>query len=191
MYSRDDLRRRLTTGLARGFGEAAEEPEANESPAAVLVPVMLGGDEPRLLFTRRTDSLSRHAGEISFPGGLADPGESPAATALRESAEEVGIRPGEVEVLGTLPPVHTRVTRILITPVVGLIGGAPTLRPNEAEIAEMLRLPVAELREADRDGFYDYRGFRIATIRFDVGRTVIWGATARILRSFFDVLKER
>src|SRR5207247_4409751 len=89
-------------------------------PAPVLVPVLVAAPEPRLVFTKRTDTLSRHAGEISFPGGLADPDEDLAAAALREAQEELGLAPSDVELMGALEPVHTRVTGILILPFVGL-----------------------------------------------------------------------
>ena len=106
-------------------------------PGAVLVPILASG-EPRLVFTRRSDTLSRHAGEISFPGGLVDPGEGLAAAALREAEEELGLRPEDVELIGALEPVHTRVTGVLIVPFVGLLWRDPRFTPNEAEIAEVL-----------------------------------------------------
>src|SRR5262245_29844224 len=85
-------------------------------PAAVLVPVLAAAEEPRLVVTRRTETLSRHPGEISFPGGLADPGERLAEAALREAQEELGLAPADVELVGSLEPVHTRVTGVLIVP---------------------------------------------------------------------------
>src|SRR5438046_3076006 len=92
--------------------------EQGARPSAVLVPVLAAAPEPRLVFTLRTEDLSRHAGEVSFPGGLADPGESLAETALREAEEELGLIPAEVELLGSLPPVHTHVSGIVIAPYV-------------------------------------------------------------------------
>ena len=74
------------------------------SPAAVLVPVLGAAPEHRVVFTKRTDTLSRHPGEISFPGGLADPGEELAATALREAQEELGLAPADVELVGASRP---------------------------------------------------------------------------------------
>ena len=143
MYSADEIRTRLA-GVLDPDGAFPNRP--GERVAAVLVPVVTTGD-PRIVFTLRTGTLSRHAGEISFPGGLADPGESPAEAALRETREELGI-PGEgVELLGALPSVPTHVSRILIVPFVGLLHLDPRLTPNADEIAAVLEFPLARLEE--------------------------------------------
>jgi len=157
-------------------------------PAAVLVPVLVARDEPRLVFTKRTETLSRHAGEISFPGGMADPGEDLAATALREAEEELGLAPADVELLGSLPPVHTHVSGILVVPFVGLLHREPRFTPNAGEIAEVLEFPLQRLIDVGEERWFEREGFRFRTHVFDVDDHVIWGATARILRSFLDVL---
>src|SRR5712692_4404421 len=111
------LRERLLHVLQppHGVPDTREMP-AGTALAAVLVPVLTASPEIRLVFTRRTDTLSRHAGEISFPGGLADPDEVLPSAALREAEEELGLDPSDVELVGVLPAVHTRVTGILIVP---------------------------------------------------------------------------
>jgi 8-oxo-dGTP pyrophosphatase MutT (NUDIX family) len=168
-------------------------PEARPAPgdrlAAVLLPVVGGGD---LVFTRRAEHLSRHPGEISFPGGLADPDDVDlAATALRELQEELGLTPERVEVLGALPAVHTFVSAILIVPFVGMLEGDPAFSPDEGEIAEVLRYPLAELDAAEttvewpRDG-HVYRGFAYP---MPDGNTV-WGATAKILHGLLRTLRK-
>src|SRR4029079_6096255 len=97
--------------------------------------------------TRRTDHLPTHAGQISFPGGSADPGDAdPAATALREAQEELGIPVADVTVLGTLPGVLTVVSNYLITPVIGRAAARPAFAPNPGEVAEVIELPLAALR---------------------------------------------
>jgi 8-oxo-dGTP pyrophosphatase MutT (NUDIX family) len=180
------LRDRLRTFLDPG--PAVVLPPGT-SPAAVLVPVLGSGPEARLVFTKRTDTLSRHAGEISFPGGLADTGEDPAATALREAQEELGVLPSDVELVGALPPVHTHVSGILIVPFVGFLWRDPRFTPNSAEIADVLEfsLPalaaVGRLQEFTRDG----RTFQSYVYEMDGG--VIWGATARILASFIEAVE--
>lgn len=174
--------------------EAAPElpstPDPEARPAAVLVPVLMSGPEPRLVFTRRTDTLSRHAGEISFPGGLADPGEDLAAAALREAEEELGLSGEDVELIGALPSVHTHVSGILIVPFVGLLAVDPRFTPNPAEIAEVLEFPLSALAAAARDEWLEFEGRRFLTHMFPMDGQVIWGATGRILRSLLDRLPE-
>jgi 8-oxo-dGTP pyrophosphatase MutT (NUDIX family) len=158
-------------------------------PAAVLVPILTATDRPRLVFTRRSDTLSRHPGEISFPGGVVDPGEKLAAAALREAEEELGLLPADVELLGALEPVHTHVTGMLIVPFVGLLWQDPRFTPNEAEIAEVLEFPLEDLsrRWALKELHFEGRSFE--TNLFDMDGHLIWGATARILRSFLDLVE--
>jgi 8-oxo-dGTP pyrophosphatase MutT (NUDIX family) len=159
-------------------------------PAAVLIPVLVSGPEVRLVFTERTMELSRHAGEISFPGGLVDPGEEPAAAALREAHEELGIPPSDVELIGSLPPVNTYVSGVLIVPFVGLLWTDPRITPNAAEIAEVLEYPLSALIAQRREEELVHEGTVFMTDVFDMEGHVIWGATARILRQFLEALEE-
>jgi 8-oxo-dGTP pyrophosphatase MutT (NUDIX family) len=157
-------------------------------PAAVLVPVLSAAPEARLVFTVRTQDLSRHAGEVSFPGGLADPGESLPRTALREAEEELGLAPVDVELVGALPAVHTHVSGILIAPFVGLLREDPRFRPNAAEIAHVVEVPLRTLIEVRETRWFERDGFRFPTPVFEVDEHVIWGATGRILETFLDAL---
>ena len=181
-----DLRAHLPARLDQ---RPAPQPEVGDRLAAVLLPV-IGSED--LVFTRRTEHLPRHAGEISFPGGLAHDGDADlAATALRETQEELGLVPERVELLGALPPVHTFVSAILVVPFVGMLEGEPVFTPDEGEIAEVLRYPIADLDAAEttvewpRDG-HVYRGFAYPMAD---GNT-IWGATAKILNELLDVLRK-
>jgi len=185
-YTSDDLRR-ILPGLLDRF-PAAPLP-ADTTLAAVLVPVLTAGPEPRLVFTKRSPQLSRHAGEISFPGGLAEDEEVPSATALREAEEELGLRPSDVELAGSLPPVHTRVTGMLILPFVGFLSRDPRFTPNAAEISEVLEYPLGALLAAGAEREWEWEGYRFPTYTYDMGSHVIWGATARILWSLIDVLE--
>lgn len=180
-----DLRARLADALDR---DPSHVPPPGDRLAAVLLPVV---DGRSLMFTRRSETMSRHPGEISFPGGLPHAGDRDLAeTALRETQEELGIPPSAVEVVGALPPVHTFVSGILIVPFVGMVEGRPALNPNAGEIAEVLEYPIDALadREAEVEWRRDdhvYRGYA-----FEMGEHTIWGATARILHSLIQVARE-
>ncbi len=159
--------------------------------AAVLLP-LIAGPEPALVFTRRADDLPRHAGEVSFPGGLQEEGDAGLAeTALRESEEELGLEPAAVDVLGALAPVHTTVSGILVVPFVGMLAGRPAFTPNAGEIAQVLEFSLARLVEAEAEvewplGDHVYRGFA-----YELSGTTIWGVTGRILHGLIDVVRRK
>ena len=178
---RDRLRPVLDPSPHASFGP-------DSRPAAVLIPIVVSTDEPRLVFTRRSDQLSRHAGEISFPGGLVDAGESLSTAALREAEEELGLAPDDVELLGALEPVHTHVSGMLIVPFVGLLWRDPRFTPNADEIAEVLEYPLADLVKRASIEEFEHEGRRFQTNVFDMDGQVIWGATGRILQMFLDAL---
>jgi 8-oxo-dGTP pyrophosphatase MutT (NUDIX family) len=187
MYAATEIRDRLTNLLDSA---PSVPPMEDTRPAAVLIPVLAAAPEVRLVFTERTMDLSRHAGEISFPGGLVDPGEEPAAAALREAEEELGLPPADVELLGALAPVHTRVTGVLIVPFVGLLWTDPRFTPNAAEIAQVLEFPLRKLAERRREEEFVHEGTVFITDVFEMDGHVIWGATARILRQLLEVLDD-
>jgi 8-oxo-dGTP pyrophosphatase MutT (NUDIX family) len=182
MYS-TDLRTRLDGALDP---EPSHAPAQGDRLAAVLVPIL---DSGSILFTKRTEGLSRHPGEISFPGGIRDEEDAaPVDTALRETEEELGIAPDAVEILGALPPVHTFVSAILIVPFVGLLKDPPTLRPNPGEIAEVLSYPLDALVAAETEVEWQLEGGIYRGHAYDMGTHTIWGATARILHSLLEIL---
>lgn len=162
----------------------------NARDAAVLIPIV-AHPEPTLIFTVRTDTLPSHRGQISFPGGSIDAGETGEEAAVREADEELGLDPSEVEVLGELDSVPTFVSGYVIHPFVAWIPGAPDLRPNPAEVAEVLAVPVAALSEEVRvlPGF-SHRGRTYPTEAWIWDDHVIWGATARVLRVLLYRLAE-
>jgi 8-oxo-dGTP pyrophosphatase MutT (NUDIX family) len=180
------LRSRLAAALEP---DPTPEPGAGDRLAGVLVPIV-DGPEPWAVFTRRTEHLSRHPGEISFPGGLRHMEDRTVReTALRETHEELGLEPREIEVLGALPPVHTFVSAILIVPFVGMLPPGPSFAPNAGEIAEVLQYPVALLAEAERlveypRGEHVYRGYA-----YEMGDNTIWGATAWILHDLIEIAR--
>ena len=162
--------------------DAARLDAHGRTEAAVLVPIYDWGGEPGLIFTERRSDLRRHAGEISFPGGRRDAGEDLRQTALREADEEVGLSAERVEMVGALPPIGTFVTSYKVHPFVGLIDDHAELRPNPAEVAAVLRFELGELREAYAMRRLVRRGVPIRTPTYELGRHMIWGATARILQ---------
>lgn len=177
----DDFRSRLQTALKARPGKHIPVDDARE--AAVLIP-FVAGEDPLLLFTVRTESVSSHKGQISFPGGSIDAtDESARAAALREAGEEIGVEPHDVEILGELDSLHTFVSGFVVTPVVGWLKRKPALRPNPAEVKEVLSIPVSELGETMRkEPGFSYGGRTFPTEAWIWNGHVIWGVTARIVR---------
>lgn len=163
--------------------------------AAVLAPLYAYDGRPHLLFTRRASTLSKHSGEISFPGGSRDPGDGwLAQTALRESQEELGLDPAQVALLGALPPAYTVVSNFLVTPYIGWLGeGLPPLQPQAAEVAEIIEAPLSALD--DQLIYHEEtwtRGGAAHTVHFyDFGPYRIWGFTGRLLNTLLALLPPR
>jgi 8-oxo-dGTP pyrophosphatase MutT (NUDIX family) len=151
--------------------------------SAVLAPLYVGADgQLHAVFTRRRDDLKRHPGEISFPGGRQDPGETLVETALREAHEEIGLPPEAVDVLGALEPTPTFVTNYAIYPFVGLIEPGFEWVIGEAEVAEVLELPLETLRAVYGERRLVRKGIPFRTPTYEVDGHLIWGATGRILQ---------
>ena len=182
-----DFRARLMSALA------AHEPQRSDiedaRPAAVLIPIV-ADPEPTAIFTVRTDTVRSHKGQISFPGGSKDSGDgSLMETALRETEEEIGLKPDLVEVIGELDTFPTFVSGYVVTPFVGFLQNLPPLRPNPAEVASILQVPLAHMNNEIRAD----PGFRHAERTYPTEAWiwqghVIWGVTARIVREFLTVL---
>ena len=163
--------------------------------AAVLVPLFERQGEPFLVFIRRASTLRAHSGEIAFPGGKKDEGDSsPLQTALREAEEEIGLAAERVEILGVLHPVFTVVSNYLITPVVGYLpGGLGTLTLQDSEVAELLLIPLRELQNPAIFHTEQWtRGQQSRTVYFyTYGPSTIWGATGRILYTLLEHLSTK
>jgi len=158
--------------------------------AAVLIPLFHREGEPCLLLTRRTEAVEHHKGQISFPGGAVEAGDPDLlATALRETREEVGIRPEDVVILGTLDDVETAVSGFIITPFVGRIPYPYPFQPNAREIHEILTVPLHFfLDEGNLRTAYRYvEGRAVPLYFYHYQSNVIWGATARIIKAFVEV----
>lgn len=160
-------------------------------PSAVLVPIFEKNGEDHLLFTKRTDTVAHHKGQISFPGGKRNiEDENLLQTALRESYEEVGVRPEDVYLPGDLDDEKTFISNYIVSPYVGVIPYPYPFKTSPDEVQGLLEVPVsalldeANLREAiETSGDNQYRAYY-----YHYGDDVIWGATARILKRFFDLI---
>lgn len=184
---RTGMAERVREALADHARRVVEIP--HRTAAAVLLLLFERGGEPWIVFTRRTDSVRHHKGEISFPGGSRDP-EDPdlRATAVRETVEELGIDPAQVTILGELDDIPTFSTGYVVSPYVGVIPEPHAWRPREIEVAEVIELPLAELARIGRFEIFERGGITFPTHLFRVGGHTIWGATAWILRQFLDIV---
>jgi 8-oxo-dGTP pyrophosphatase MutT (NUDIX family) len=185
---REFIRSRLLPLEAYRPQEAPASPD--HAPAAVLVPLIERSEGLSVLLTLRTQHLRRHAGQIAFPGGRADPGETPWRTALREAWEEVGLDPVLVEVAGLSEPFWTR-TGYVITPVVGFVSPNLTVTPNPDEVAEVFEVPFDFLMDAANHQsmlreFPDGVARQVWAMPYR-GRH-IWGVTAMLLRALHERL---
>ncbi len=159
-------------------------------PAAVLVPLVRRDAGLTVLLTQRTDHLYDHAGQISFPGGRAEAhDDSAAATALRETFEEIGLPHALVEVLGELPE-YTTVTGYRVTPVVGLVSSPPALRLDAFEVAEAFEVPLAFFLDPGNHqrNTLQYQGRTRHYYAMPYEQRYIWGATAGMLMNLYALL---
>ena len=165
-------------------------PDGPFQPAAVLMPLFEKESKWYVLLTLRSADLPTHKNQISFPGGRLDQGEDALAAALREAHEEVGIRPEDVEILGRLDEIIT-ITKYRITPFVGIIPYPYPLRVSENEIAEVIELPLETFLDPKIcrvDNTWSFEGKSYPVYYFSFGRHIVWGATARILKQFLEVV---
>lgn len=163
---------------------------ASLTPAAVLVGLVERDEGLSVILTRRSDTLRSHTGQVALPGGRSDPGETPWATALRETHEEIGLSPEFITLAGLSTPYRTG-TGFHVTPVVGFVTPGFTLSPNPDEVADIFETPFGflmdpanfEAREG-RTPAGDVRRFYAITWE----DRLIWGATAGMLRALYDRL---
>ena len=158
--------------------------------AAVLVPLFRKGKNCHLLFTKRTDRVKYHKGEISFPGGTFDEEDIELQrTALREASEEIGLKEGDVQILGVLDDIVT-ITEFIVTPFVGLFPYPYPFKVSPIEIAELIEVPLPSLLDkkcfGEREILQGEKRRIVYTYQY--GNHAIWGATALILKQFLDLI---
>jgi len=156
--------------------------------SAVLVPLYVDPSGlVRVVFTKRPDSMRTHPGDVVFPGGGIEPGESPVDAAVREAWEEVALPPGSVQVMGGLSPVTTRDRTNWIVPVVARIERPEEFVPDPSEVESVIEPPIGDLLDESRWRTADWMGNQLWFYDFPEG--VLWGATAFIVRELLDVVR--
>ncbi len=167
--------------------------DASRVPAAVLVPIYCREGQYYIVFTKRTELVSTHKGQISFPGGAcSEDDKTTCDTALRESAEEIGLSSQDVEVLGELDDTRSLTSNYRISPFVGLIPWPYQFRLSQAETSKLIEVPISALL---KDGHHRQEtevidGRVVTSYFYRYEGHVIWGATARILNQFLDIFAE-
>lgn len=183
------LRERLASVLASREKVSLEL--AGQTPAAVIIPLYERGDEPWMVFTRRTQHVKHHKGEISFPGGARDASDADMrATAIRETVEELGVDPAVIDIVGELDDYPTFVTNYLITPFVAMIPAEHAFDHSEREVHEVIELPVREMASAARTEDWSDRGRPFPMYFYETRGYTVWGVTGHILQRFFSIAGE-
>jgi 8-oxo-dGTP pyrophosphatase MutT (NUDIX family) len=183
---------RLAEARPDASEEAAWLAEAGPlSPAAVLVPIVWHAGAPSILLTVRAAALAKHAGQVAFPGGRMEPGESAEAAALREAAEEVGLDPALPRLAGRLPD-HLTGTGFRVTPIVAFLEPPLRLVPDPGEVATVFEMPLATLFDpaAPRRRQAEWRGRVRDYWVWPHPEHLIWGATAKMLLTLSRVLRD-
>ena len=180
----------LTAAIAaRGPGRPTQIEFPGGRESAVLVALFPGDRGAEVVLTRRSLTLGSHQGEISFPGGRLDPGETPVDAALREAFEEVALDPALVTVVGELDHIATMVSHSIIVPVVGSLPGRPELRASAAEVDRILTAPLVDLLDAEvyREERWGRPPLDRAIHFFELDDETVWGATGRIIVQLLSI----
>ncbi len=161
--------------------------------AAALVLLYSRDHRPHLVLTLRAGELSRHGGQVSFPGGAIEPGEAIASAALREAAEEIGIDPSVVRLVGPLTPLHIPVSDFIVHPIVGVMDATPVFRHAATEVERVLEVPFEDLLDPGRlhETTRTREDVLVEVPYFDIDGHQVWGATAMMLAELLCVVGHR
>jgi 8-oxo-dGTP pyrophosphatase MutT (NUDIX family) len=182
------IEQRLREALSQGGKQHIID--AKLVPSAVLVPIYYKEGQYYILFTKRTERVKEHKGQISFPGGARQEGDRTLLdTALRECDEEIGLASSEVKILGELDDTVTTVSNYIVSPFVGLIPWPYQFKVGGREVEEMIEVPISALldRDSRRQQTEIISGKKVTSYFYHYQGKVIWGATARILHQFLDI----
>lgn len=160
--------------------------------SAVLIPLLTQDSIPHVVLTRRADHMRNHKGEVSFPGGRMEVGETPAEAAVREAHEEIALPTEFVNVVGELEPIATFVSNSHITPVVAHVDGVHEFVPDPNEVARVFTVPLHELAQRDtyRNEWWETPRGDINIHFFELDDETIWGATGRLLHHLLDIVTQ-
>jgi 8-oxo-dGTP pyrophosphatase MutT (NUDIX family) len=183
------VKQRLKQALARRQKRHVTHPTRVSS--AVLIPLYKKQGQYYVLFIQRTEKVKDHKGQIGFPGGAYEEQDGTLLnTALREAAEEIGLTPGDVEILGELDDITTRGTNYIISPFVASVPWPYQFEVDQWETEEIIEVPLSALFDKDclRQETDIFEGQIVDSYFYQYQGKVIWGATARILRQFLDII---
>jgi 8-oxo-dGTP pyrophosphatase MutT (NUDIX family) len=161
-------------------------------PSAVLIPIYQEQEDYNIVFIKRTDTVKTHKGQISYPGGGREKCDKTLRdTAIREACEEIGLRPEDIEILGEMDDEITTTSNFIVTPFVGMIPWPYKFTIEKAEVAEIISVPLKALQDSNNlkraietlDG-----GIIVDSYEYHYKGKVIWGATARILHKFLEII---
>jgi 8-oxo-dGTP pyrophosphatase MutT (NUDIX family) len=157
--------------------------------------ILLYEERGKIMFplTKRPDYMGTHGGQISLPGGKAEPGETRIETALREAEEEIGVPASHIEVLGALTEFFVIPSNILVTPVVGYLNVSPDFKPDSKEVKKILIGSIEDLLQADAVRTKEIMAgnmFPMLAPHFEIENEIVWGATAMMLNEFRTIVQE-
>ncbi len=159
-------------------------------PSSVLLLLYAENDELFACLIKRTSTMKHHAGQVAFPGGKIEPGETAVETALRETWEEIGVPPGKIEVLGALSDLFVDVSGFLIHPIVGWLGEKPEFKANSAEVEKTILFPLMKFSNNMDEIELETTAGTIQIPCYYFEGEVVWGATAMILAEFYDAVAD-
>jgi 8-oxo-dGTP pyrophosphatase MutT (NUDIX family) len=196
MMTQNDLHLKIKEVLSQRKPRSIQITDTHYRHAGVLVPLFRDSGEYKVLFTKRTNRVEHHKGQVSFPGGRVDDGDSSIEeTALRETHEEIGLPRDEVTILGRTDDMVTLTSSFIVHPFVGLIPYPYDFRISTSEVKRLVQVPF-EIFFSDTASYYkkdviEIGGNTYPGPVYEYQEDVIWGATARIMENFIDIIEEK